>query len=149
MAKRNKQLIKLRHYRDKLLLKIVDLESNARMDKQLFLEIRTALAGKGSTLRAYALATRAYDGVVHEDDFSMVFVDKNDAIAELTLVYKMLSIEREYTTLIQVAVGQRDYLRAAALSATHIAEAAAHDKMLSTWSRDHGFTKSLREECDA
>lgn len=152
MAKRNKKVIKLRRYRDKLIAQMTILEHHLRTNKEMFKQIRKALSSdKDNTLRAYAIATEGLDEQLNtdaEDYVSLEFVSKNDAVAELTLVYKMLAVEREYTYEIGRSLNTRDLLRMAALAADHTAEQVAHDKMLSSWSKDHGFTKSLRDECD-
>jgi len=140
---RNKKVQKLRNYRDKLLAKITGVESEVRCNKETFLLIRKALQ-KDDTMRAFALAS---DGAPTDAGFSEFF--KADEMAkELALIYRMLNVERRYSAEIQVAAGQRDYLRVAALSAQHQAESIAHDKMLSSWSEDHGFTRSLRKEME-
>ena len=151
MARRNKKVLKLREYRDKLLAQITMLERDARTHKERFRMIRKAIANeKEGALRVYAIATEGLDDDGYggsNGHLPIEFIDKNEAIAELTLVYKMLAVERQYTNEIDKALKSRDLLRMAALAADHFAEQNAHDKMLSTWSRDHGFTKSLRDEC--
>ena len=145
MARRNKKLMKLRQYRDKLIADNVNLRADIRTRDERFSQIRKALSSEGGgSLRAYAIATDD-DGL---KEGSLEFVEKNAAVAELTLVYKMLSVERNYTDEMSRALGTQDLLRMVALTADHRAEALAHDKMLSTWSMDHGFTKSLRESAD-
>lgn len=152
MPKRNKKVIKLRHYRDKLLARITTLEQQLRTNHEMFRQIRKALSQEeGATLRAYAIATDGLDETLNtdtEDYVSLEFISKNDAVAELTLVYRMLAVERNYTYEMGRALNTQDLLRMAALAADHTAEQIAHDKMLSTWSKDHGFTKSLRDECE-
>lgn len=137
---RNKKLSKLRRYRDKLLERVTNLEGMVRHGTEVLWEIRKALQGENH-LRAYALAS-------DEEGSQQVLrhVKVNELAKELSLVYRMLSVERRYSADIQVAANQRDYLRVAALSADHQAESIAHDKMLTTWSKDHGFTRSLRDE---
>ena len=147
MARRNKKVLNLRAYRDKLLSRITLLERDARTYVERFRQIRKTLANdKSDTLRAYAIATEEIDNAYGEDCLNIEFIEKNEAIAELTLVYKMLSVERKYTTEMHQCLETRDLLRMAALSADHFNEQIAHDKMLSTWSKEHGFTKSLRTE---
>jgi hypothetical protein len=142
VTNRNKKVGKLRRYRDKLITKNVDLEGKNRYLLEVLRVIRKALQ-KEDTLRAYALASEP-DAV---GDMSLSsFTDKNELAKELTLVYKMLVIERRYTKDIEQASHQRDYLRVAALCADHGMEWIAHDKMLNDWSQDHGFTRRLRQE---
>ena len=149
MARRNKKVLKLRAYRDKLLSRITVLERDARTYVERFRQIRKSLADdKNNGLRACALATEETVNAYNEGSLNIEFIDKNEAIAELTLVYKMLSVERKYTTEMHKCLETRDLLRMAALSADHFNEQIAHDKMLSTWSKDHGFTKSLRDQCE-
>lgn len=145
MTKRNKALLKVRRYRDKLITDNVNLRSRIREDEMRFVEIRKALQINADSLRAFAIASN--DPTQQELWMTTEFVDKNEAIAELTLVYKILSVEREFTSKIVIAAMQRDLLRVTALCADHQLESNAHDKMLSIWSKDHGFTSSLREEC--
>ena len=139
---RNKKVQKLRRYRDKLLVTQCNLEATIREYKEVFSQIIRAASGD-KLLRVIALASDKRDSPEME-----VFVLKDDIIKELTLVYRMLAVERRYSADIQVAAKQRDYLRVAALSADHQAESIAHDKMLTEWSRDHGFTRSLRKEME-
>ena len=139
---RNKKVLKLRAYRDKLIVKCTNLESKNRHLAEITRQIRKALQQE-NTLRAYALASAptCVDGWEFK-----AFNDMNQLTAELTLVYRFLSVERKYSDEVQVAARARDYLRVAALTADHIAEAEVHDKMLKEWSMDHGFTRSLRNE---
>ena len=142
MAKsRNKTVTKLRLYRDKLMLKATNLEGIHRLNNAVLREVRTALE-KEDYLRAYALASVDHN-VLGPKDIAL-----NDIAKELTLIYRILSVERKYSESIMVAAQNRDYLRVAALSAEHQAESIAHDKMLSSWSADHGFTRSIRKEID-
>ena len=147
MARRNKKLLKLRQYRDKLIADNVNLRQDIRTHEFRLSGIRKALQQPkdrgGAILRAYAMASDD-EG---EGKPPLEFIEKSEAVAELTLVYKMLVVEREYTEQMTRAAGSRDLLRIAALTADHLAEATAHDKMLSTWGVDHGFTKSLRDDC--
>lgn len=143
MASRNKKVLKLRHYRDKLIGNNVNLNGKLRMYEATLDHINLALV-KGDTLRAAALASLPHTSEIV--DSMTAEWNKNEMMKELTLIYKFLVIERRYTEEIMEAVAQRDYLRIAALSADHLAEAIAHDKMLTDWSHDHGFTKSLREK---
>lgn len=145
MPKRNKKVIKLRLYRDKLIARIVHLEAKSREHTEILRQTRKALQ-KEDTLRAYAIISDP--DVLTTGAISLSFLEKNDAIAELTLVYKMLAIERNYTFELGRALNTQDLLRMAALTADHTAEQVAHDKLLSSWSKDHGFTKSLREEIE-
>lgn len=142
MARRNKKLIKLRHYRDKLIAKIVNLETLQRAHMEMFRETRRALQNE-DTLRAYAIVSDQENLTTH---LPLTFIEKNEAVAELTLVYKFLSIEREYTSEMSRAVGSRDLLRIAALCADHQIEQIAHDEQLATWGISHGFTRSLKDE---
>lgn len=139
---RNKKVAKLRSYRDKLILKTVDLEGKIRHLCEVLRVIRKALQ-KEDTLRAYALAS---ESDLSEDAELVSFADKNEMAKELALVYRFLAVERQYADDMSKAADQRDYLRVAALAATHKAEAAAHDNMLATWSMDHGFTRRLKQE---
>lgn len=140
MASRNKKVIKLRKYRDKLLEKITNMEGLVRYNREVFSMIRKCLA-QDDNLRAYALASEE-----DTNDDLKDFTASNELAKELALVYRMLVVERKYTAEVQAAAQRRDYLRVAALSADHQAESIAHDKMLSSWSKDHGFTRSLRDE---
>jgi hypothetical protein len=142
MANRSKKVLKLRRYRDKLIGNNVVLNGKLRMYESTLEHITVALQ-KEDYLRAAALASLPHNEEVRTE-MSLDW-DKNEIIKELALVYRFLVVEREYTKNIRMAVNQRDYLRIAALAADHAAEANAHDKMLTLWSQDHGFTKSLRE----
>lgn len=137
---RNKRLQKVRRYRDKLIEKITNLEALLRHQTIVNGEIKKALSNE-DTLRAYALA----DGNGQNDTLTSLST-VNELASELALVYRMLNVERKFGAQILIAAGQRDYLRVAALAADHNMEAKAHDDMLSRWSRDHGFTRILREE---
>ena len=140
---RSKKVVKLRRYRDQLIEKITNLEGRVRYNKEVFNMIRKCLQ-REDHLRAYALASEPED--CSDDDDLKDFIRTNEVAKELSLVYRFLIVERRYTEEVQVAARARDYLRVAALSADHEAESAAHDKMLSRWSADHGFTRFLREE---
>ena len=141
MAKRNVKVQKLRKYRDKLLVKITNYEGLVRQMQQTFHEARKALQQE-DTLRVYALCSdENHDGLKE-------FIDKNELAKELALAYRMLNVERKYTAEIQKAAQARDYLRVAALSADHLAESVAHDKMINEWSRDHGFKQAIRKEME-
>lgn len=143
MAKSNsRRMNKLRRYRDKLIGNNVNLNGKLREYENTLALIRKAMQ-KEDHLRAYALASN--DGL-DEDAKSLAFSDKNELTKELSLVYKILVVERRYTDDIHKAAGQRDYLRVAALCADHKAESQAHEKMLTDWSVDHGFTRRLRKE---
>lgn len=137
MAKRNKKVLKLRAYRDKLIARCTGLEADIRRGAEVFRLICVALKDN-DTLRAYTLASGNID---HEDLSSPEFHDPAELAKELTLVYRMLSVERNYTEQLQQAVNRRDYLRCAALAADHQAESRAHDRMLSEWSQNHGIKK--------
>ena len=139
---RNKKLRKVQMYRDKLMARVTTLEGYVRHGQAVLGEIRKALA-KEDHLRAYALATDE-EGA----QWVLTHVDKNDVINELALVYRMLNVERTYTSNITTAVRARDLLRLAALAANHTAESRAHDQMLDQWSKDHGFIRSLRKELE-
>ena len=145
MARKNVKVKKLRRYRDKLIANNVNLRGELRQNDEFFREIRMAL-GREDYLRAYAVAARQDPD--EEVVLTLDFVDKNELAKELTLVYKMLAVERTFTESMRDAAMSRDILRLAALVADHQAEQIAHDKMLSTWSQDHGFTRSLRDELD-
>ena len=141
---KNKKARKLQNYRDKLLVKITNLEGTVRHYVEIMGWIRKCLQLE-DTLRAYALASDPED-TLHVD--LKEFIDKNEIAKELALAYRMLNVERQYSADIQVAANQRDYLRVAALSAQHQAEAIAHDKMLARWSTDHGFKYSMKKEME-
>lgn len=142
MAKTNKKLRKLRYYRDKLILKINQAERKIRNNHAILWEIRKSLQNE-NTIRAYALATNDSDM-----QYSLRHLPINDVISELTLAYRILSVERKYTAQMLIAANNRDYLRVAALCVEHLDEAKAHDKMLGEWSQDHGYTRSLRKEIE-
>ena len=137
---RSKKVNKLRAYRDKLLERITNLEGDVRHNQGVLWEIRKALQQENH-LRAYALAS-------DEEGSQQVLrhVKVNELAKELALIYRMLIVERNYTEEVQVAARHRDYLRVAALCADHEAETSAHDKMLVRWSKDNGYTRSLRDE---
>jgi len=141
VAKRNKKVLKLRAYRDKLLEKITNLESTVRRYQELCRSARKALQ-QDKHLRAYAIVSDD-EGNEHLD---VEMLEKNELAAELSLVYRFLIVERRYTEEVSRAAHGRDYLRVAALTADHTAESVAHEKMLTRWSADHGFTRSLRDE---
>ena len=142
MTRKNKKLVKVRQYRDKLLLRITELESQVRRFSAVCREIRRSLQQE-DTLRAYALASEE-----DESEDILADVEKDELAKELALVYRMLAVERNYTYELDRAVGHNDWLRCKALCADHKAEQVAHDKMLGAWSRDHGFTHTLREKAD-
>lgn len=144
MAKSNKRLRKLRHYRDRLMLKVTNLESRVRNATAIMYEIRKALQNE-NTIRAYALASDK-DG--SEERYTLRHVPINRVVNELTLTYRILSVERRYTAQMLIAANNRDYLRVAALCVEHLEEAKAHDKMLGEWSQDHGYTRALRKEIE-
>lgn len=145
MTSRNKKVLKLRQYRDKLIGNNVNLNGKLRMYEATLQHIGLALR-KEDYLRAAALASLPHtDEIV---DTMTADWNKNEMMKELSLIYKFLVVERRYTEEISQAVQQRDYIRIAALSADHYAEAKAHDKMLTDWSHDHGFTRSLKERED-
>ena len=141
MARKNKRLHRLREYRDKLLLKITMLESSIRTHQFALKQIRKALVND-DTLTAYATASLDSEELVKSPEFRE-FDTANELAKELTLVYRMLAVERKYTDEMQVAANHKDWLRILALTADHQAEFAAHDKMLTTWSKDHGFKSRL------
>lgn len=143
MANRNKKVIKLRLYRDKLLEKITNMEGMLRHNVHTFSMIRKCLQQENH-LRAYALASEPEE--CSEDDDLKNFMTTNEMAKELALVYRFLAVERNYTFELDSAANKRDYLRVAALCADHKAEQVAHDKMLTRWSMDHGFTRRLRNE---
>ena len=140
MRIKNKKVKKLRLYRDKLLMRITNMEGAIRYQDEVFSMIRKCLQ-RNDTLRAYALASETSE----HDDIKVV-ASVQEIAKELTLVYRFLAVERKFTEDIYRAAEQRDYLRVAALCADHLAESNAHDRMLNEWSEDHGFTKNLREE---
>ncbi len=143
MAKNNsKRLWKLRSYRDKLIEKNVIITGKNRYLHEVLRLIRKSLQ-KDDSLTAYAYAS---DPDAIDGSNVIKFSDKNELAKELALVYRFLIVERQYTKKISIAASQRDYLRVAALASEHAEEHIAHDKMLSLWSEDHGFTKRLRKE---
>jgi hypothetical protein len=121
--------------------KITNLEGVVRHNVMTFSMVRKCLQQE-DYLRAYALASD------DEHDDLKDFVTTNEVAKELALVYRMLNVERNYTDELTKAANRRDYLRVAALCADHHDEQIAHDKMLTRWSKDHGFTRSLRDEFD-
>lgn len=141
---KNKKARKLQNYRDKLLMRVTNLEGTVRHYVEIMGWIRKCLQLEDH-LRAYALASEPEDKL-HLD--LKEFIDKNEIAKELALAYRMLNVERRYSADIQVAASHRDYLRVAALSAQHQAEANAHDKMLARWSTDHGFKFSMKKEME-
>lgn len=145
MARRNKKVAKLRKYRDKLLVTITNLEGTIRHYEEAFWQIRKALQSENS-LRAYALST-----VAHEDEpdgIDREFRYKNEAVKELTLIYRMLTVERKYSEEIQIAVRHRDWLRTLALCEDHKQEIREHDMLLSRWQDLNGITRKLRKELE-
>jgi len=138
MARRNAKVLKLRAYRDKLLASITELEGKVRYYQATLREARKMLQQE-NYLRVYALLSD------DEAEELRNFVSTNEAVKELALVYRMLAVERNYTMELDRAVKSNDWLRAKALSADHIHEQIAHDKMIGEWGKDHGFTRSLRE----
>lgn len=144
MRIKNKKVRKLRLYRDKLLVAKTTQEGEVRLLKETLRQIRKALQ-KEDTLRAYALAS---DDQVDIDPAIQEYLTLNEATKELTLVYRFLSVERKFTEEVHVAANHRDYLRVAAICADHKHEFTAHDRMLNEWSRDHGFTRTLKKEME-
>ena len=142
MRIKNKKIRKLRLYRDKLLVRVTNLEGMVRHATEVMWAIRKALQDENH-LRAYALASDE-EGSQHV----LRHVKINEVVKELALVYRFLIVERKFTMDIHRAAEQRDYLRVAAICADHKAEEAAHEKMLSHWSQDHGFTRTLRQEME-
>ena len=140
MRVKNKKIRKLRLYRDKLLVRVTNLEGMVRHANEVMWAIRKALQDEDH-LRAYALASDE-EGSQHV----LRHVKINEVVKELALVYRFLIVERKFTLDIHRAAEQRDYLRVAAICANHKAEEQAHENMLSRWSTDHGFTNKLREE---
>lgn len=140
---RNKKVQKLRNYRDKLLVKITNLEGVVRHNIEVLSWIKKCMANDDN-LRAYALAS---DPAAPHKELKE-FIDKNEIAKELALAYRMLNVERRYTAEVQAAAQRRDYLRVAALSADHQAESIAHDKMLGEWTQDHGFKHSMKKEME-
>jgi hypothetical protein len=149
---KNKKARKLQNYRDKLLVRVTNLEGAVRHYVEIMDWVRKCLQLE-DYLRAYALASEPDDKVIPNDILRLhvdlkEFIDKNEIAKELALAYRMLNVERQYTKQIQVAAHQRDYLRVAALCAEQVAEAKAHDQMLSRWSQDHGFKYSMKKEME-
>lgn len=138
---RNKRLQKVRRYRDKLIERITNLETEIRKYVQILKEIRMACHNT-DLLRVHTLALDD----TYTDEALKDSTPIHQLAGELALVYRMLNVERKFSGQILIAAGQRDYLRVAALAADHNMETKAHDDMLSRWSRDHGFTRILREE---
>ena len=143
MARKSAKLKKLRKYRDKLIADNVNLKGIIRLSEESFRQARVALSN-ADYIRTYAVLTRSDDS----KELSLKFVDKNELAKELTLIYKMLAVERTYTDNMHRAAQNRDLLRILALTADHEAEVSAHDKLLSAWSQEHGFTGRLRDEMD-
>ena len=139
---RSKKVNKLRRYRDQLIGKIVGLEATVREQVATMLTIRKAIRNEDH-LRALALTSEEWPPKELLNEFS-----HNELAKELTLVYRFLVVERRYTEEVSRAANARDYLRVAALCADHTAEVIAHEKMLSEWSKDHGFQRSLIKEIE-
>lgn len=142
MRGKNKKVRKLRAYRDKMLLRIGALEARIRSDEEIFKEVTRCIRTQ-NYLRIAALVSG--DRSFYEGSLDALRIDK--VIQELSLVYRMLNIERSYTKEIQRAATNRDYLRVAALCSDHTASSEMHQKVLGAWSQ-HGFIKQLRKEKD-
>lgn len=138
---KNKKLRKLREYRDKLLARTSDLEAKIRDRDSRLAEIRYALQQENS-LRAYALSSPHSDP--YEDSEWKEVVGLNDAITELTFVYRLLAMERDYTLEIDKALRANDLLRARALVEQHQEEQNKHDNLLQSWGAEHGFVRHLK-----
>lgn len=138
---KNKKLRKLREYRDKLLSRISTLEGEVRDRDSRLRAIRMALQEEND-LRAFALSS------VHSDDYEdsewKEALGLNDAITELTFVYRLLAMERDYTLEIDKALRANDLLRARALVAQHQEDQAKHDNLLQSWGAEHGFVRHLK-----
>ena len=119
--RKNKTVVKLRKYRDKLIAEREVLNAEIRESTERFSQIRHALQ-KNDSLRAYALA-----GMARLDPS---FYRINTTITELTILYRYLVFERDFTQQIYHALMQNDLLRARALIAQHVEDAKEHDKNL-------------------
>lgn len=138
---KNRVMKKLRAYRDKLVLAKTATEATNRALQVRLHEVRAALQ-KGDSFRAYAVATNS-------TELDAGYVCVNELVAELTLVYRFLKVERAFTKDIHMSVRNKDWLRTLALCANHELEEIAHEKMLTKWSTDHGFaqvTLTAREQ---
>lgn len=135
---RNRKLSKLRKYRDQLLLKVAHLEAKVRDCEWTYGEI-TKATNKGDLLRVAALAT---DYLPHDE----TFLATNDAIEELTVIYRWLIVERTYTEQIDTALKNNDYLRARALCEQHLGEMGSHETLLAKWGKTHGIVHKLKQE---
>lgn len=148
MRIKNKKIRKLRAYRDKLLMKITNLEGTVRQYVEIMHWVRKSLQQE-DVLRAYALASDPEAGMDETRQVPIQIreaMEAHELVKELTLVYRFLVVERKFTEDMHRAAEQRDYLRVAAICADHELEAIAHEKMLHHWSKDHGFRKSLIKE---
>jgi hypothetical protein len=80
----------------------------------------------------------------YEDSEWKEVVGLNDAITELTFVYRLLAMERDYTLEIDKALRTNDLLRARALVEQHQEEQNKHDNLLQSWGAEHGFVRHLK-----
>lgn len=142
---KNKKLKKLREYRDKLLSRISNLEGDIRDRDARMREIRVALQQENN-LRAYAVSS-PHGG--YEDAEWKEVIGLNDAITELTFVYRLLAMERDYTLEIDKALRANDLLRARALVAQHQEDQIKHDNLLQSWGAKHGFVRHLKGQLKA
>lgn len=140
MGKRNKTVAKLRKYRDQLIAYNVDLEHEIRMRDSGFREIRRALADDDK-LRAFALAN-VYNAL-DEGFLSEVEVTMNEAVRELTLVYRLLITEREFTSQTAEAIRVNDWLRARALAEEHMTSSVRRDELLKDWTKEKGLKATI------
>lgn len=141
---KNKKLRKLREYRDKLLAKITDLESGVRERDARMIEIREAIASD-NTLRAYALSSPF--GCSDDADWKKA-ISLNDAVTELTFIYRLLAMERDFTLEVDKAIKANDLLRARALVEQHQYDQIKHDNLLQSWGEVSGFVRHLRNQLD-
>lgn len=140
MGKRNKTVAKLRKYRDQLIMYNVDLEHEIRMRDTRFREIREALTNDDK-LRAYTLANiyNEFD----EEFLCEIEVTMSEAVRELTLVYRMLVTEREFTSQTAEAIRVNDWLRARALTEEHMDLAGRRDQLLKDWTKQKGLKATI------
>ena len=139
---RNKKILKLRKYRDKLLVLLSEKEKVLREQQELFSMIRMALT-KDEHLRAYTLAQG------DDDPDLQGFRHLNNIIKELVIVIRYLAVERTYTQQLDDAVDKNDWLRAKALCSQHKEETKSHDLILSEMEYRRGVsTKELLRSLD-
>ena len=121
MAK--KTVKKLRQYRDKLLVEKAEMQEEINSNWRAFVDIRRALQ-KNDLLRAIAICREPEEALDEE------FLVTNQLEAELTIVFQMLAIERDYGSDIRKAVDNNDWLRAKALTAEYSDQQVHNDNIL-------------------